>query len=119
GSGVGFLVGAYGVGAVFASVLLFVGSERLRRSRMTLIGLGFFALGIATTAATGVFVVGIIGFLFAGTAHALCGTSLNTSMQAQVDEEYRGRAMSMFLIALLIGMPFGALIGGAIGDRLG
>jgi predicted MFS family arabinose efflux permease len=40
-------------------------------------------------------------------------------MQAQVDEEYRGRAISMFMMALLIGMPFGALTGGWLGDHIG
>jgi MFS family permease len=119
GRGFGILSAVYGVGAVVATVLLVVGGERLRRSRMTLIGLGLFSAGIGVTIATKQLSIGLVGFLVAGTAHALCGTSLNTSMQAQVDEEYRGRALSMFMMALLIGMPFGALIGGWLGDQIG
>jgi MFS family permease len=119
GKGFGILQAIYGAGAVAATVLLVVGADRLRRSRVTLVGIALFSIGIAVTIATKHLAVGLIGFLLAGTAHALCGTSLNTSMQAQVDEEYRGRALSMFLIALLIGMPFGALAGGWVGDRIG
>jgi MFS family permease len=119
GRGFGVLSAVYGIGAVVATVMLVVGAERLRRSRMTLIGLGLFSAGIFVTIATKELAVGLVGFLVAGTAHALCGTSLNTSMQAQVDEEYRGRAISMFMMALLIGMPFGALTGGWLGDRVG
>src|SRR5690606_18792365 len=60
-----------------------------------------------------------LGFLIAGTAHGFTNISLNTSVQAQVHEAYRGRALSMFLMALLAGMPFGALAGGALGDVIG
>jgi MFS family permease len=119
GRGFGILSAVYGIGAVVATVLLVVGAERLRRSRMTLLGLALFSVGIYVTIATKHLAIGLVGFLIAGTAHALCGTSLNTSMQAQVDEEYRGRAISMFMMALLIGMPFGALTGGWLGDHIG
>ena len=34
-------------------------------------------------------------------------------------EEYRGRALSLFLMALLAGMPLGTLVGGALGDVIG
>lgn len=119
GRGLGLLSAVYGVGAVSAAMLLVAGAERLRRSRMVLIGVTLFATGIVVTIATRQLAVGLAGFLIAGTAHALVGTSLNTSMQAQVEEEYRGRAMSMFLMALLTGMPFGALVGGAVGDQIG
>ena len=119
GRGFGILSAVYGIGAVVATVLLVVGRERLRRSRMTLLGLALFSVGVYVTIATKHLAVGLVGFLIAGTAHALCGTSLNTSMQAQVDEEYRGRAISMFMMALLIGMPFGALSGGWLGDHIG
>jgi predicted MFS family arabinose efflux permease len=119
GRGFGLLAAVYGLGAVFSSLLLVAGAERVRRSRTVVFGLSLFATGIIITVATRSLAVGIVGFLVAGTAHSLTGVSLNTSMQAQVDEEYRGRALSMFLMALLAGMPFGALVGGLLGDHVG
>ena len=63
--------------------------------------------------------MGLFGFLVSGMAHALTGISLNTSMQAQVAESYRGRAVTAYLMALLAGMPLGAFCGGFIGDQIG
>jgi predicted MFS family arabinose efflux permease len=60
-----------------------------------------------------------VGFLIAGVAHGCTNISLNTAVQAQVHEEYRGRALSMFLMALLAGMPLGTLAGGVLGDLIG
>jgi MFS family permease len=119
GGGLGLLSAVYGVGAVLAALILVIGGERLRRGRMTAIGFGLFAVGITVSVSTTTFAVGIGGFLLAGLAHSMTGTSLNTSMQAHVDEEYRGRALSLFLMALLAGMPLGALAGGLIGDQIG
>jgi predicted MFS family arabinose efflux permease len=119
GGGLGLLVAIYGIGSTAASIALVVGGERLRRSRMAMIGFALFGLGLSISVATPLFVVGLVGFLVAGTAHGFTNISLNTAIQAQVHEEYRGRALSIFLMALLAGMPFGTLAGGALGDHIG
>jgi MFS family permease len=119
GDGLGLLVAMYGLGSTAASTTLVVGADRLRRSRMARTGITLFACGLALAACTEVFVVGLLGFAVAGTAHSLTNVSLNTAVQSQVHEEYRGRVLSMFLMALLAGMPFGTLAGGALGDLVG
>lgn len=115
----GLLTAVYGGGSTVASVALVRGGDRLRRSRMALIGLSLFVIGLTVAVITPWFVLGLLGFLIAGTAHGFTNISLNTAVQAQVHETYRGRALSMFLMALLAGMPFGALAGGALGDVIG
>jgi MFS family permease len=54
-----------------------------------------------------------------GAAYLLIATALNTSLQARVDEAHRGRAISIYLMGLLAGVPLGALIGGAIAEAVG
>jgi predicted MFS family arabinose efflux permease len=119
GDGLGLLVAVYGTGSTVASVALVVGADRLRRSRTASIGIGLFAVGLGVTVSSTFFLVGLAGFLVAGTAHGFTSISLNTAIQAQVHEEYRGRALSMFLMALLAGMPLGTLVGGVLGDLVG
>jgi MFS family permease len=119
GGGLGLLVAVYGIGSTVASVALVVGGERWRRSRTALIGLTCFGAGLAIASSTAIFLIGLVGFLVAGTAHGFTNISLNTAIQAQVHEEYRGRALSMFLMALLAGMPLGTLVGGLLGDAIG
>ncbi|HEX7094459.1 MAG TPA: MFS transporter [Acidimicrobiales bacterium] len=119
GAALGALVAVYGTGSTVASVALVRGGDRLPRSRMATIGLSLFGIGLTLAIGTPWYPVGLVGFLVAGTAHGFTNISLNTSVQAQVHEEFRGRALSLFLMALLAGMPFGALAGGALGDVIG
>jgi MFS family permease len=49
----------------------------------------------------------------------LHGVTVNTALQLQLDEEYRGRVMSVWLVALLGGLPLGSFAGGVLGDLLG
>ena len=49
----------------------------------------------------------------------LHGTTLSTSLQMRVDEQYRGRVMSVFLVALLSGIPVGGLAFGVLAALLG
>jgi MFS family permease len=119
GGGLGLLVAVYGVGSIGASFALVRGGDRLPRSRMARTGLALFGVGLLVTIATTSFILGLVGFFIAGTAHGFANISLNTSLQAKVHENFRGRALSVFLMALLAGMPFGALVGGALGDAIG
>jgi predicted MFS family arabinose efflux permease len=45
--------------------------------------------------------------------------SLNTSIQARVDESHRGRVLSIYLMGLMAGVPLGALVGGVVADAAG
>jgi MFS family permease len=119
GAGLGWLAAMYGLGALSSSLVLVLYGDQIRRSVMVRSGLTLFATGIAISIATSSLAVGLVGFLVAGMAHSLTGISLNTSMQAQVEESYRGRAVTAYLMALLAGMPLGAFVGGLLGDRIG
>jgi MFS family permease len=46
-------------------------------------------------------------------------SSSNTLIQAMVPDELRGRVMSVYSMMFMGMAPWGALIGGAIADRLG
>jgi MFS family permease len=52
-------------------------------------------------------------------AHVLVGTALNTFVQASVPDEIRGRAMSFYLLGIMLGFPIGALLIGRVGDAVG
>ena len=115
----GLLVAAFGLGASTASVCLLVAGGRWRRSVASLFGGACYAAGIFIVVATHHFAIGALGFAVMGGGHVCAGTSISTSLHAQVDERYRGRLTSFYLIALLGGSPVGALLWGAIGDAIG
>ncbi len=118
GGGLGALATCTGLGSVVASIFIAGRGGKVRRSRIETASMTLYMTGLVTIAATGSLAVGLIGFAIAGGAHMLHGVTMNTSLQVQADDEYRGRVMSVWLTAVLAGLPIGALVGGALADRV-
>lgn len=115
----GFLVAAFGVGAVAGSVVVAFWADRYLRSRVAIFGVLLFASGEVLFGGAPTYAVGIVGMLTMGTAYVLIATALNTSIQARVDEAHRGRAVSIYLMGLLAGVPLGALLQGTLASVIG
>jgi hypothetical protein len=58
----------------------------------------------------------LAGFALLGAAHVIHSVTVNTALQVQVDEHYRGRVVSLWMMATLAGLPIGALLAGAAAD---
>lgn len=117
--GLSLLIAATGTGAIVASVFVVIRGDFVRRSRMALTGLGFYCVGVALIGTAPTFALGMLGFFINGAAHVQVAIAMNTSIQIQVAEEIRGRVLSIYLMGVFAGMPFGALIGGILGDLVG
>lgn len=115
----GFLTSAAGLGALVAALTL--------ASRSTVRGLGrIIALS------TAVFGAGLVAFSFSrnvwlsaallavvGFGVMATTASINTILQTLVDEEMRGRIMSLYAMAFMGMSPIGSLLGGALAQRFG
>ena len=115
----GLLVAAFGAGAFVGSFVTLAYGDRVRRSRMALSGLVGFSVGEVLLGAAPTFVIGLVGLAVMGLAYLLVAVSLNTSIQARVDEGHRGRVLSIYLMGLLAGVPLGALLAGAVAEVVG
>jgi MFS family permease len=115
----GFLVAASGVGALISAAYL--------ASRGSVLGLGKIIV-----AASGICGFGLIFFslsrdLLFSLSMMLCTgfgimsvvTSTNTILQTIVDEDKRGRVMSLYTMAFMGMTPFGSLIMGALASKIG
>ena len=116
GGGLGALATMAGVGSIAGSLVIGACGGAVRRSRMELGALAVYVGGLVIVAATTSRAVGLAGFFFLDLAHMLHGVTVNTAVQVQVHEEYRGRVMSVWLMAVLAGLPIGAFIGGFLAD---
>jgi MFS family permease len=110
----GLLVAAFGGGAITGSVAIAIIADRYRRSFTAKIGgigisIGVIGLGLAPKYAFGVAAMYVMGLTY-----LLLATSLNTAVQARVEDEYRARVMAIYLSSLLLGVPLGALIEGKL-----
>ncbi len=115
----GFLMAASGLGALIAAVYL--------SSRSTVLGLGkiiaaapaLFGISLIIFAFSHVLWVSLIAMLFVGGSLILQSTSSNTLLQTIVDEDKRGRVMSLYTVAFISMVTFGNLLAGAVATRIG
>ena len=119
GGGLGVLATSAGVGSLLASAYISGPGSRVARSIMEHRNILLYGFGLVVAASTGWMAVGIVGYLCMGAAHMLHGTTLSTALQVRVDDAYRGRVMSVFLVAVLSGIPLGGLAFGILSDLVG
>jgi MFS family permease len=115
----GFLVGAAGFGAV--SGTLFLAWRANVRGLVRIIAYASVAAGTALALlswtagiAFALPLLAIVGFGILVTS-----VSVNMILQTIVDDDKRGRVMSLYTVAFLGMSPFGAIAAGAIADRIG
>jgi MFS family permease len=114
----GLLVAAFGLGAVTGSVLIAFIADRMLRSVVARVGIVGLALSVAALGLAPVYGVGVVAMFVMGLMYLLLATSLNTGVQARVEDEFRGRVMAIYLSSLLLGVPVGALIQGKVAEWL-
>ncbi|KOP26081.1 MFS transporter [Hapalosiphon sp. MRB220] len=113
----GFLMAASGVGALSGGIYL--------ASRKTILGLGRLMVGGPAILGIGLIAFSLSRFLplslftmlFVGLGTIFQVAAGNTVLQTIVEDEKRGRVMSLLTMAFLGTIPFGNLLGGALADR--
>jgi MFS family permease len=115
----GFLMAAVGVGALSGAIYL--------SSRQSVLGLGKIiafspaVLGIALIifSQSRSLWLSLLTMLFVGCGSILQIASSNTILQTIVEEDKRGRLMSLYTMAFLGTLPFGNLAAGALANQIG
>jgi MFS family permease len=115
----GFLMAASGIGALAGALSL--------AARRSVLG-----LGKVITVSAAIFGAGLIGFgwsrqlwlslilmLFTGGAMMQQMAASNTILQTIVDDDKRGRVMSLYSMSFMGMAPFGSLFAGWLADRIG
>jgi MFS family permease len=80
----------------------------------TLFGLGLIAFGFSKSLIFSLFMLVIIGF---GSMAMMTGS--NTLIQTMVDQDKRGRVMSIVVMAFMGLTPFGCMVSGALATLIG
>jgi MFS family permease len=113
----GYLIGAFGGGAVAAAFLLagrVTGSRRRMLGTLVLLGTGIVAFSLTPWLPVG------LGFLaVAGFGYLASNTSATSRLQLEVAEHQRGRIMALWSVAFLGLRPVASLADGAIAGAFG
>jgi MFS family permease len=115
----GLMVAAYGTGAVIGSVFAVTRGDAILRSTLTICGLIMFVVALLVLGIAPVFGAAVALFAVMGSAQVVGNVSCQTAVQVNVDEQYRGRAMSIYVMAFFACTPVGALLAGVAAQVIG
>ena len=118
--GLGLLMGGIGAGALTGSLVLSVRMPPQRRmTRITLITLTTFGLGLASVGLLRQRAAVFSALVVCGASMVICIALCNTSIQQRIPDTMRGRVLSMYTFAFSGFLPFGNLFGGILAEHRG
>jgi len=117
--GLGILMGAAGVGALFGALTLAV--RRSLRGLGRVVGLSAVGFGVSLIlfSFSKTFWLSVALVIPVGYAVMLEMSGSNTLIQAMVPDELRGRAMAMYTMMFMGMAPIGSLLSGALAGAIG
>lgn len=115
----GYLMAACGIGAIGGAIYLASRQTVFGLGAVVAFGAGLFGLSLVTFAVSNVFWLSFLLMVFTGLGMMLHLASSNTILQTIVDEDKRGRIMSLYTIAFFGLTPFGSLWAGSVAHSLG
>ncbi|MFH7025405.1 MAG: MFS transporter [Heteroscytonema crispum UTEX LB 1556] len=115
----GFLMAASGVGALASGIYLatrqtVVGLGKLVAFAPTILGCGLIAFSLSRFLPLSLFTM-----LFVGAGSILQIAASNTILQTLVEDDKRGRVMSLYTMSFLGTIPLGNLLGGFLANHIG
>jgi MFS family permease len=115
----GFLMAASGVGAVFGGIYLVSRKTVVGLGKLIVLGPALLGIGLITFSFSRYLPLSLLAMLMVGLGTILQIASGNTVLQTIIDDDKRGRVMSLYTMSFLGMVPFGNLLGGSIADRIG
>jgi len=115
----GILMGAAGVGALLGALTLAMRSGVKGLGRWVAVCCAGFGVSLVLFASSKSFWLSVLLLLPVGYFIMLQMAASNTLIQVMVPDELRGRAMAVYSMMFMGMAPIGALLGGALSDRLG
>ncbi len=118
-SATGVLTTAQGVGAVLGALLLAPLALRFGRGRVLVASLCLLPLVLVVYATSSTLAFATVALFAVGLVYIGVLSGLSTLVQLSAPQEFRGRILSIYLVALGVAYPIGSLAQGPLADRIG
>ena len=115
----GFLMAAIGAGAIIGAIFLASRTSVLGLGRIIAIASGIFGIGLISFSLSHFLWLSFSVLLLVGFGMMVHMASSNTILQTMVDDDKRGRVMSLYVMAFMGMAPLGSLAGGSLADLIG
>ena len=115
----GFLMAAVGVGALMGGIFLASRESVLKLGRMVPFAAALSGFGLIAFSLSRNFTFSVLMMIVAGLGMMLHTAASNTILQTIVEEDKRGRVMSIYTMAIIGTAPIGSLLSGSIAKVFG
>ncbi len=115
----GFLLGASGTGALIGALFLASRANVVGTNKRLAIGAFIFGASLVGFSLSHHIVLSLIIMAVTGFHMILVTASSNIMLQTIVDEDKRGRIISLYVLAIMGTAPFGSLLAGIAANRIG
>ncbi len=115
----GFLMAAAGCGALGSTIYLATRKNVIGLGRIIVIATVIFSAGIIAFAFSVWLPLSLLFLCLVGFGAMALVASCNTILQTIVDDDKRGRVMSLYTMAFIGMAPFGSLIAGSLANTIG
>jgi MFS family permease len=115
----GVLSASLGVGAILGTPLIAGRGSAVARSRMVGAAMVGYGGALILFGLSPVYAVGVLALLAAGAGYLAIASSLNTTIQLQVDERMRGKVLAFYVMGITLTAPLGSLVQGLAAEVVG
>jgi MFS family permease len=115
----GFLMGASGLGALSGALYLASRKSVVGLSKLIPLATTIFGLGLIAFSFSRFFPLSLLLMVFVGFGMMMQMASSNTILQTIVDDDKRGRVMSLYTMAFMGTAPFGSILFGWLANIIG
>jgi len=112
--GLGMLMSAAGIGALLAALVLARLGDFKYKGKLLILSSLIFSISLTIFSLSKIYILSLIALLLIGWGSIMSIAIINTLLQINVSDEFRGRVMSVFLFTFAGIMPFGNLIAGSL-----
>jgi len=117
--GLGMLMSFAGAGALLGALTLARLGDFKYKGRFLFFSSIAFSISLILFGLSRAYLLSLISLVFTGFASVTAISLINTILQTRVEDKFRGRVMSVFMLTFAGMMPFGNLISGALAHALG
>ncbi len=117
--GLGVLMSSAGIGALVSALILARLGDFKGKGRLLILSSFVFSVSLVSFSLSRIYALSIISLAFIGGSSVTAIAIINTILQMQVRDEFRGRVMSAFMFTFAGIMPFGNLLAGVLSEAWG
>jgi MFS family permease len=117
--GMGVLMSFSGLGALIGALILASLGDFKYKGKFLISASLVFSISLILFSLSRIYLVSLVTLIFIGGASVSSVALINTILQTNVPDEFRGRVMGVFMLTFAGIMPFGNLIAGSLAQGLG